>query len=298
MGAVLLAVALMSPAGPVPASARHADGTSRSARVPVRPGSARARAATIMCAKVAAKAGFSFDRTVTTRKGPQPQIVVAIAVAMAESGCTSGATNVNAGGSVDRGLWQINSRWHPEVSDRCAFQIQCNANASWIISGHGADWSPWSTFKSGAWTPYLADARAAIAGGFTFLLGNEGAGTCLNADGAAMAISQRVCDPGDGRQQWTVLSAAVGSPPILRNAATGSCLDWDGARTALLACDATDAGQRLSFLGTGRLNTNGNADALIQNRHDGPCVVADRAGAGKPVWPRACDSGDTLQMWN
>lgn len=300
VSAGLLALAPALLAGPVPAraAAEHADGTHRTARIPVLPGSAAARAATVMCAKVAAKAGFSFDQTVATRRGPQPQIVVAIAVAMAESGCTPGATNVTTSGSVDRGLWQINSRYHPDVSDRCSFQIQCNANAGWRISGHGTRWSPWSAFNSGAWAPYLADARAAISGGFTFLLGDEGARTCLDADGTASGIGQSSCDPGDHHQQWTVVSSAVGSPPILRNAATGNCLDWDSAQTVQRTCDATEAGQRFSFLGTGRLNTNGNADALMRNRHDGPCAAADRSGAGKPVWPRPCDSRDTFQMWN
>ena len=27
--------------------------------------------------------------------------------------------------SVDRGLWQINSRWHPEVSNHCAYDYKC-----------------------------------------------------------------------------------------------------------------------------------------------------------------------------
>ena len=87
----------------------------------------------------------------------------AVAVALAESG---GRTDVvNEAGNVppsrDRGLWQINSYWHPEVSDREAFDpVQCG-RAAYRISKSGADWHPWATWTSGA---YLSFAhRAAIA---------------------------------------------------------------------------------------------------------------------------------------
>lgn len=242
-------VGLVGPAGSASASAsaQHADGTHRAPQNLVAAGSAKARVSTIMCTKVAAKAGFSFTKTVSTSLGSQPQLVVAVAVAMAESSCTPHAKNVNDdGGSVDRGLWQLNNRYHPEVSDSCAYQIQCNANAAWKVSGHGAHWSPWSAYNNGSWKTYVSDARAAISGGFTFLLGSQGAGTCLAADhaghtdGADRAadptnhadgakIWQWSCDPADDYQQWTVTSAAGGAP-ILRNLGSGTCLAWDGAR--------------------------------------------------------------------
>jgi len=44
-------------------------------------------------------------------------LVNAVAVALAESNGDTNARNVNAGGSVDRGVWQINGYWHSEVSD-------------------------------------------------------------------------------------------------------------------------------------------------------------------------------------
>ncbi|GAA1982653.1 ricin-type beta-trefoil lectin domain protein [Catenulispora subtropica] len=297
------------PAGAASASSPHADGTHRAPQALVAAGSAKARASTIMCTKVAAKAGFSFTKTVGTSLGPQPQLVVAVAVAMAESGCVPHAKNVNDdGGSVDRGLWQMNSRYHPEVSDSCAYQIQCNANAAWRVSDHGARWSPWSAYNNGSWKTYVGDARAAISGGFTFLLGSQGAGTCLAADRAhhadGAAIWQWKCDPADDYQQWTVTSE-VGSAPILRNLGAGTCLAWDGTKTgdgapvAQQACDAADAGQQVGFVGTGRLNVAGEADALIQGVGGNICLVADSAtGDGKPVRQGTCSSGNRYQMWN
>lgn len=94
--------------------------------------------------------------------------IVAVAVGMAESYCekkaaahdppTSGCPN----GSVDRGLWQINSCYHSEVSDRCAYRAKCNARAAKRISDHGKDWTPWSAYNSGAYRQYLAVARLAV----------------------------------------------------------------------------------------------------------------------------------------
>ncbi|MFD0636218.1 ricin-type beta-trefoil lectin domain protein [Catenulispora yoronensis] len=293
-----------------PTAAQHADGTHRASRTLLPTGGAKAPASTIMCAKVAAKAGFSFTKTVSTSAGAQPQIVVAVAVAMAESSCTPRAKNVNNdGGSVDRGLWQMNSRYHPEVSDSCAYQIQCNANAAWKVSNHGASWSPWSAYNNGSWKSFLGNARAAISGGFTFMLGNQAAGDCLAADRADHSDGAHVwqwnCDPADNYQQWTVVST-VGAAPMLRNLAAGTCLTWDDAKTgngaALIqkACATGNAAQQVAFVGTGRLNVAGEADALMQNPRAGTCVVADKTAIGnaKPVKQWACSSNDRYQMWN
>src|SRR5215475_4845035 len=66
-----------------------------------------------ICAKVADKAGFSFAHMVNTPHGPVRKIVVAVAVAMAESSCNPNALNVNSNGCRDRGLWQIDDCAHP-----------------------------------------------------------------------------------------------------------------------------------------------------------------------------------------
>lgn len=42
-----------------------------------------------------------------------------------------------------RGLWQISRVWHPEVSDRCAFDAVCSTRWSLahIKAGHAKEWS-------------------------------------------------------------------------------------------------------------------------------------------------------------
>lgn len=89
----------------------------------------------------------------------------AVAVALAESGGDPQAVGVNSDAtrSRDRGLWQINSRWHPEVSDAQAFNpVEC-ARAAFRISSGGRDWSPWSTWKNGTAGAQLGRARFAVA---------------------------------------------------------------------------------------------------------------------------------------
>lgn len=87
----------------------------------------------------------------------------AIAVALAESGGNPKAVHVNADKyrSRDRGLWQINDHWHPEVSDAAAFDPARCAAAAFRISGGGRSWSAWSTWKSGAAQAQLSRARMA-----------------------------------------------------------------------------------------------------------------------------------------
>ncbi|MCK4415505.1 MAG: transglycosylase SLT domain-containing protein [Candidatus Eisenbacteria sp.] len=78
-------------------------------------------------------------KRIANDEGVDPNL--AVRVAKCESGLDPGAININPRGSRDRGLFQINDRWHPEVSDECAFDVErstrffCqafkNGNLSW-----------------------------------------------------------------------------------------------------------------------------------------------------------------------
>jgi len=100
-------------------------------------------------------------------------VVTAVAVALAES---RGRTHViNTAGnhppSRDRGLWQINDYYHPEVTDAMAFDPILCATAALRISNGGRDWHPWSTYVSGSYLQFTtratAAARVCAPGGFT-----------------------------------------------------------------------------------------------------------------------------------
>jgi hypothetical protein len=90
------------------------------------------------------------------------RIAIAVAVAKAESGFRPDATNtVGNTRGIDRGLWQINSYWHPNVSKECAFSPSCNARAMYNISKKGTTWRPWWTWVNGKHLPFMSQARAA-----------------------------------------------------------------------------------------------------------------------------------------
>lgn len=90
-------------------------------------------------------------------------IATGIGVCTAESGRRRKAVNVNSdGGSKDRGPWQINDRWHPEVSDDCAYSWGCATQAAATISSGGSDWSPWTTYHADIGRSYRGAARRAI----------------------------------------------------------------------------------------------------------------------------------------
>jgi hypothetical protein len=101
---------------------------------------------------IAANAGFTGD-----------DLVTAVAVAMAESSGNPNDLGDIGIGQGSFGLWQISSRWHPEYGPDFTqlYDPQTNANAAFAIySAAGNSFSPWSTFKSGA---YKANLQVALA---------------------------------------------------------------------------------------------------------------------------------------
>ena len=71
--------------------------------------------------------------------GTKQTCQVAVSVSLAESGGDAHVQGPNSDGSIDRGLWQLNSRWHPEVSDACAYDPECNAKETFRISKQGTN---------------------------------------------------------------------------------------------------------------------------------------------------------------
>jgi LysM repeat protein len=75
--------------------------------------------------------------------GPATQAVMAASIAMAESSGRQFAT----GPAGERGYWQI----HPDHGSLSTYDPLGNARAAVAISGHGRNWTPWTTFTSGAY---------------------------------------------------------------------------------------------------------------------------------------------------
>lgn len=102
----------------------------------------------------AANAGFSGD-----------DLNTAVAVALAESSGRTGVvgdTSITPGGSI--GLWQINLQAHPEYTAAELTDPQTNANAAYAIySAAGGQFTPWTTFNTGAYMQYLQSPAQAPA---------------------------------------------------------------------------------------------------------------------------------------
>jgi cell wall-associated NlpC family hydrolase len=92
-------------------------------------------------------------------------LVTAVAVSFTEdpSHDPTRDSGRNFDGSIDRGLWQINSKAHSEYSDAFCHSGANNARAAFIISSSGKNWEPWTTYRDGAYRGNLDAARKAIA---------------------------------------------------------------------------------------------------------------------------------------
>lgn len=75
--------------------------------------------------------------------GNPARAFIAAEIAMAESGGNQYATGL----AGERGYWQI----HPDHGALSTYNAYGNARAAIIISDNGNNWSPWTTFTSGAY---------------------------------------------------------------------------------------------------------------------------------------------------
>jgi len=73
-----------------------------------------------------------------------PHAAMAQCIAGAESAWQRDAVNLNPDGSRDRGVFQINSRWHGTMPDAEAFDPVANVRYAFLVSRGGTDWSAWS----------------------------------------------------------------------------------------------------------------------------------------------------------
>ena len=99
-------------------------------------------------------------------------LIIAVAVAQAESGGHSEAHNDNAAtGDDSYGLWQINMKGALGEPRRRQFGLQQNAELfDPLINGLAAvkirkqrgSWADWSTYKSGAYKQYMGGATRAV----------------------------------------------------------------------------------------------------------------------------------------
>jgi hypothetical protein len=95
---------------------------------------------------------------------PDNELATATAVALAESGGETTATNRNTNGSVDYGLWQINTIHGSLLSQGDKFNAADNAKMAYTVwSRAGNKWTPWSAYKNQRYRTFLPQAALAAA---------------------------------------------------------------------------------------------------------------------------------------
>jgi len=118
--------------------------------------------------------------------GALAEAPLAASIALAESGGNPGAEGHNTNGSIDRGLFQINSV-HGALSTT---NLAANVKAAVKIHKESG-WSPWVTYKTGAYKKYYQSASIPLekgAEGLGFLSQEIEAGLALfGATGGAGA---------------------------------------------------------------------------------------------------------------
>lgn len=113
-----------------------------------------------------------------------------VAIVGAESGYNPSATHTNSNGSVDRGLAQINSIHTQFDASRLSDPVY-NLRAAYQISSGGTNFSPWTTFQTGAWRQHLEEAYQSVSGGASSSVASYLAGQCT-----AWVASQLTWVPG------------------------------------------------------------------------------------------------------
>jgi Lysozyme like domain len=111
---------------------------------------------------------IAYHAQATLDEGPggihSEKVKTATAIALAESSGNTDATNRNTNGSIDVGLWQINSvhrRAHPEWTEIWLKNPMNNARAMDIVSANGTNWTPWTVYNSGRYRDFLDEAGGA-----------------------------------------------------------------------------------------------------------------------------------------
>jgi hypothetical protein len=225
-------------------------------------------------------------------------LVTATAVCVAESGgnasiyyCDGNGTVGTyppvtcPGGSYDRGLWQINSKAWPKITDACAFQPTCNANAAYAISTQGATFSPWAVYDATGYTRYLGAAQTAVTGLDSGALVSAAFGVCATRSGlaAGAAVVAGACGQSLATQQWTMSGSTLRSGTF--------CLTATGnAAPSVTASACTgDASQTWTAQGPGGL----------KNAQTGLCLRDPNAShrAGRALALASCSQTRGKTWW-
>ncbi len=104
----------------------------------------------------------------------------AIAVILGESGGDPSAVNRQPD-NIDRGLWQISSKWHPNFPDAAAFDPEASTAYAFTLSAGGTDFNPWHATRGPNFPTHRAEAQRILSTS-TSSGGGSWAGTSAQGD--------------------------------------------------------------------------------------------------------------------
>jgi Ricin-type beta-trefoil lectin domain/Lysozyme like domain len=249
-------------------------------------------AAASRCAQWATDAGFSNDGYLAGG------LTTAVAVALAESGCSAAACfddtrnqactrgTERAADSVDRGAWQENSKAWREITNACAFSGPCAAAAAYsLVSAVGTFFAPWTEYRTDVYARYLWPAQQAISDLRRGTVTSALAGSCLGypSDSAGVAARLENCGSGAG-QTWLLAGSELRTPAGLCLAATSR------ARAAVVRLARCTGGRLQQWQATGR--------HALYNPGARRCL-SDPSGGDVPglLLTAAACAGSRVQTW-
>lgn len=87
---------------------------------------------------------------------PEDQIGIGMAIARGESGWNAQARHSNSNGSIDQGIFQINSIHKARYAGMDIFDPQTNVNIAYQVwKDAGGSWRPWVVYQTGKYRQYL-----------------------------------------------------------------------------------------------------------------------------------------------
>jgi cell wall-associated NlpC family hydrolase len=115
---------------------------------------------------------------------PEDQIGIGMAIAKGESGWNPRATHNNSNGSIDQGIFQINSIHKARYAGQDIFDPQTNINVAYQVwKDAGGSWRPWVVYQTGKYKQYVGavpqtrlNAQPSVTGGMV----TTGNGTLRN----------------------------------------------------------------------------------------------------------------------
>lgn len=172
---------------------------------------------------------------------------LAASIALAESSGMQHSTNHNTNGTTDRGYWQINS----VHGGQSTYDPLGNVKAAIAISDNGRNFSPWTTYNTGAYKQFLGQKIGNPGTALPTMPGSSSSttGAGFNQAGYQAALAKSIAgnyvsgsikqanDPYSAGQPSTGITAAQINAPLLSSGAlttaTPNMADYAQAQSKL-----------------------------------------------------------------